>query len=283
MEQKAIKTAIIGVGRWGKNVARELGSASELVYFASKESDTAVAGAKRASVEEICADSSIEAVAIATPITTHAEIVRKVLEAGKHVLCEKPLAETSVQARELVERAEKDNLVLATGYVFVYHPAYHELKLRVQGKAIKRVECVWRKYGTFTESIEMNLLTHHLSLAYDMLGLPKAAALVYREGSEAAGDRIEARLSYPSCEFTSEIDRLSQEKTHTVKVTLEDGEIFIWDGPRLYRGEEILLDSADTPLRREIEAFFDAIRGGPIPATGGDFGVHVLEIHEMLK
>ena len=253
------------------------------MYFASKESDAEVPNAKRATVEEICADSTIEAIAIATPINTHAEIVRKVLESGKHVLCEKPLAETSQKAHELVDIAKKNNLVLATGYVFLYHPVYRELKIRARGKAIARVACVWKKYGTFNEAIEMNLLTHHLSLAYDLLGMPGAASLVHREGSEAAGNSIETTLTYPSGVFISDIDRLSQEKVHTITVTLENGEMLVWDGARLTRGEELLFESTDTPLQKEIEEFLDAIKGSSLPPTGGDFGARVLEIHEMLR
>lgn len=283
MEQKRLKTAMIGVGRWGTNVARELGAASELVYFASKESGADLPGAKRASVEEICADSAIEAVAIATPIATHAEIVRKVLESGKHVLCEKPLAETSAEAHALAQLAHDKGLTLMTGYVFLYHPVYQELKRFMQGTTPTRVECVWKKYGTFTESIEMNLLTHHLSLACDLLGIPEAAAITKREAGETACDRIEARLSYKEREFVSTIDRLSQEKTHAVTATFEGGSTLTWNDTKLFRNEELIFESADTPLALEIRAFLDASAGGATPLTAGDFGARVLEIHEMLQ
>ncbi|OGG57009.1 hypothetical protein A3D71_00530 [Candidatus Kaiserbacteria bacterium RIFCSPHIGHO2_02_FULL_55_20] len=283
MEQKRLKTAIIGVGRWGKNVAREFDAASELVYFASKTSDPALPHARRATVEEICADQAIEAVAIATPVPTHAEIVRKALEAGKHVFCEKPLTETSAEAHALAQLAAEKNRILMTGYVFLYHPVYDQLKILVRDKAIKRVECVWRKYGAFTDSIENALLTHHLSIAYDLLGMPDAGSLLYREGSPRSGDHIEIRLEYPSCQFVSEIDRLSQEKTHTIAVTLEDGKILTWDDTQLRRGEELLFEGAGTSLAQEIKVFLEAAGGGMAPRTGGDFGARVLEIHEMLK
>ncbi|OGG64030.1 hypothetical protein A3C18_01405 [Candidatus Kaiserbacteria bacterium RIFCSPHIGHO2_02_FULL_54_11b] len=274
---------MIGVGGWGKDVAHELSAVSELVYFASKENNAEVPNAKRATVEEICADPTVEAVAIATPIATHAEIVRKVLESGKHVLCEKPLAENSKDAYALVELAGEKNLILATDYIFLYHPAYRELKIRARGKTITRVACVWRGYGTFDESIEMNSLAYHLSLAYDLLGMPETASIVRREGSEAAGDNIETTLTYPSGIFISDIDRLSQEKMHTTTVTFESGEILTWDGTRLTRGEELILESTDAPLQKEIGEFLDAVKGGPLPPTAGDFGARVLEIHEMLQ
>ena len=283
MEQKRLKTALIGVGRWGKNVARELGAASELVYFASKESDAGVPGAKRATVEEICADSAIEAVAIATPITTHEVLVRKVLESGKHVLCEKPLAETSADAHALAQLAHDKKLTLMTGYVFLYHPVYQELKRFMQGTTPTRMECVWKKYGTFTESIEMNLLTHHLSLACDLLGIPEAAAITRREAGETACDHIETHLSYKEREFVSNIDRMSQEKSHTVTATFDGGSTLTWNDTKLYRNEEVIFESTDTPLALEIQTFLGAVTGGAVPLTAGDFGARVLEIHEMLQ
>ena len=184
MEQKRLKTAIIGVGRWGTNVAHELAIQSDLVYFASKESDTAVPSAKRATVEEICADPSIEAVAIATPIATHEELVRKVLETGKHVLCEKPLAETSATAYELSNLAKAKKTMLVTGYVYIYHPVYQELKKKLAGQQISRIEFVWKKYGTFQEAIELNLLTHHLAIALDILGKPTNGVVTRREAGK---------------------------------------------------------------------------------------------------
>lgn len=285
-----IKTAIIGVGRWGKNVARELASASDLVAYASQSSpdnetwaQENVPHAKKQGVGEISSESDINAVAVATPISTHADIVETFLTVGKHVLCEKPLAETASQARALVALAEKQNRILMTGYVFIYHPVYQEMKRLLAGKTLKRVECIWKKYGTFTEWIEMNLLTHHLSLACDLLGKPESASVTKREGGETKCDRVEVTLSYKDCEFTSKIDRLSKEKVHTVTITLEDDTTFTWDDTKLYKGKEVIFESTETALAEEIRVFLDAVRGGDTPPTAGDFGVCVLDIHEMLR
>lgn len=271
-------------------MARELASASDLVAYASQSSadnetwaQENIPHAKKQEVGEISAESDIDAVAVATPIATHADMTETFLMAGKHVLCEKPLAETASQARALVALAEKQNRILMTGYVFIYHPVYQELKRLLEGKTLKRVECIWKKYGTFTEWIEMNLLTHHLSLACDLLGTPETASVTKREGGETKCDRVEVILSYKNCEFTSNIDRLSKETVHTVTMTLEDDTTLMWNGTRLYKGDEIIFESSKTALAEEIRVFLDAVRGGETPPTAGDFGARVLEIHEMLK
>jgi predicted dehydrogenase len=283
MEQKRLKTALIGVGRWGTNIARELDTASELVYFASKQSNPSLPHAQRASVEEICADPSIDAVAIATPVPTHANIIRTVLEAGKHVLCEKPLTETSVEAHALAQLASEKGRVLMTGYTLLYSPAYQEFKHLLQEKKPVRIECIRKKYGTFTDTIENALLTHYLSIAYDLLGTPTTASVAKREAVETACDRIEVYLTYEKCQFASSIDRASKEEAHTVTATFEDGTSIAWSDTKIFKNGEVLFESLVTPLAEEIRIFLEAGAGGAAPLTGGDFGAHVLEIHEMLK
>lgn len=288
MEQKQLKTAIIGVGKWGKNVAKELAQQSTLVAYASNSTGMdelwmaeAMPDAKRLSVDEICAREDIQAVSVATPIKTHAEIVRKLLTAGKHVLCEKSLTVSAKEGYELSTLAKEKNLLLMTGYVYLYHPAYQELKKDIAGKKISRIEFNWKKYGSFVESIEMNLLTHHFSILLDLLGMPTAIEVTRREKGESACDVLDTTILYPNCEIFSHIDRMSKERTHTMTVHA-DGKKFIWEGAQL-RDENGIFESRDTPLALEVAAFLRAVAGGALPLTAGDFGARVLEIHEMVR
>ncbi len=288
MEQKAIKTAIIGVGRWGKNVAKELEEQSTLVAYASSATGVDEAWmaevmphAKRLTVDEMCARNDIEAVAVATPIATHADIVRALLSAGKHVLCEKPLAEDSKTAFGLAALAGKNNLGLMTGYVYLYHPAYQKMKAELAGKKISRIDFYWKKYGSFIETIEMNLLTHHFAVLLDLVGMPSAISITRREKGESACDVLDTTILYPSCEVFSHIDRMSKERIHTMTVHA-DGEEFVWEGAQL-RDAHGIFESRDTPLAVEVEAFLNMVQGKGATLTAGDFGARVLEIHEMSR
>lgn len=288
MVEKRVTTAIIGIGRWGKNVARELHEQSNLVAYASRGEgrDEAwmaevLSDAKRLTIEEICARKDIEAVSVATPIATHADIVRSLLSAGKHVLCEKPLAEDAKTAHELSALADSKKLSLVTGYVYLYHPAYQELKKDVAGKKISKIEFNWKKYGSFIETIEMNLLTHHLAIILDLLGKPSRISVTRRETGESACDVLDTEMSFPSCEVFSHIDRMSKERLHTMTVSAE-GKTFVWEGAQL-RDEHGIFESRDTPLALEVGAFLNSVLGGRTPQTAGDFGARVLEIHEMLQ
>ncbi|MEL5991509.1 Gfo/Idh/MocA family protein [Microbacterium phosphatis] len=124
--------AVIGAGYWGPNLARNLrGSADwELAAICDLDRDRAarvaesVGGAPvMTDVDEVLADPLIDAVAIATPARTHHALVTRALEAGKHVLVEKPLAADRASGIEMVELARDRGLVLMTDHTYCYTPA----------------------------------------------------------------------------------------------------------------------------------------------------------------
>ena len=292
-----LPTALIGVGRWGRNIATQLHASSAFTAYASRPGAGPnawmaehVGGARHATVEEICADPAICAVAVATPMATHARLARRLLEAGKHVFVEKPLAPTSAEASDLAALAAARGLVLATGYQFLFHPVYAELKRRIDAHALRRATFTWRKYGTFGEPIESNLLTHHLALALDLLGPPRSGSVRCLGRVESDCDAIEAQLIYPNAEVTSLIDRGSRVRSHTMSFDLEDGSAFVWTGARLLfleepEGEpEAIFHSEEMPLTIEIARFVEAAAGhGTALPTAGDFGARVLRVQDMLK
>ena len=297
MLKEPIKTAVIGIGSWGKQIARELTTTTELTGYVSTGSEDNVSwaaenlpGVPLLTLKEVCADKSIQAVAIATPIKTHAEIADQLLKAKKHIFIEKPTAVTSHEARSLAEKAAGDSLILVTGYVFLYSPVYRELK-RLIGKArIQKVLCTWNKYGTFTEPIELNLLTHHLAIALNLLGKP--CTITARRTSFHKGEcnNIVTTLSYTGSTFLSSIDRASKDRLHTVEVLLDDGTSFLWDDTVLLKrqaGQETyvsIYENSEKPLGLELRSFVEAVQGEKayLPSRG-EFGIEILEMLEQIR
>jgi predicted dehydrogenase len=132
-----LRIAVIGAGYWGPNLVRNFRASArwELVAIcdldvgraerlAANDSRVRVYG----SITSLLADGDVDAVAIATPAATHHEIARAALAAGKHVLVEKPLADTSGRGRSMVEDAQERSLVLMTDHTYCYTPAV--LKMR---------------------------------------------------------------------------------------------------------------------------------------------------------
>ena len=130
-----IRIGHAGLGYWGPNLARNFGALADLRWLCDLSPDLLAAAAKAhpqarttADFEELLADPELDAVVIATPVVTHYELAKQALMAGKHVFVEKPQAQSSAEAEELLTIAEERNLVLMPGYLLLYHPAVSKLK-----------------------------------------------------------------------------------------------------------------------------------------------------------
>ena len=281
-------SAVIGIGHWGKNIVRELSSLTNLSSYAAKGNPETVAWmnthashVKHKTLLEIAEDADITTVFIATPIATHADIASQMLDAGKHVFVEKPLAENVSGAEKLVTLAHIKQCSLMTGYLLLYHPIYQELKKQIAGQPISRVECVWEKYGSFGESIELNLLTHHLALAYDLLGVPHAGHYTKRDAYTTACDIIETELMYKDCVVESRINRVSNTKMHRITVEVPQA-VYCWDNTTLTKNGELVLQNFTQPLALELAAFLASVVHHTQAPSSGGFGARVLQIHELL-
>ena len=123
--------AVVGLGYWGPNLVRNLNDlpGANLRWVCDVEEPKLAKMRSRypalmttPSFEEVLADPEVEAVAIATPVSTHAPLATAAMEAGKHVFVEKPLAASSQEATALVDLAQERELTLMPGHTFLYSP-----------------------------------------------------------------------------------------------------------------------------------------------------------------
>jgi predicted dehydrogenase len=130
-ETGAVSFAVVGLGYWGPNLVRvlnELGNTEVIAVF-DVRTDSCSEIVKRypsvraaRSYDELLQDDAIEAVAIATPVSTHFDLAAAALRAGKHVFVEKPLAGSTEEAVELIELARTEDRTLMPGHTFLYSP-----------------------------------------------------------------------------------------------------------------------------------------------------------------
>jgi predicted dehydrogenase len=129
---RRLRIAVVGCGYWGPKVIRAAASLPEVEIAALVDRETSLAtnvqrhfpAARTAtSLSEALADDSIDAVIVATNPATHVEVASEALEAGKHVLVEKPLALTAADCRKLGEHARDAGLILMVGHTFLFSPA----------------------------------------------------------------------------------------------------------------------------------------------------------------
>src|SRR6478672_525209 len=144
------RLAQVGLGQWGKNLARNFDRLAELVWLCDVDDERRAEAAQSypsaqvtASFDDILADESVEAVVVATPVPTHFELARRVLEAGKHVFVEKPPAMRGAEMEELCELAEERGLVLMPGHLLLYHPGVQKLKELIDAGELGDVLCVY--------------------------------------------------------------------------------------------------------------------------------------------
>jgi predicted dehydrogenase len=132
-----IRIAIIGYGYWGPNLARAVAETDTATVAAIADFSAPArerAGRRHPSAklvedwQDAVRDPTVDAVLIATPVHTHYEIALSALCAGKHVLVEKPMAETPEQAARLVEEAARRGLVLMVDHTFVYTGAVQTIR-----------------------------------------------------------------------------------------------------------------------------------------------------------
>ena len=128
-----MKIALIGCGYWGKNYVKTLQNNAylELKYVFDINNPSITLPQNiifTQNLNDILNDSEVEGVIIAIPTKKIFEVAKKCLEAGKNVLMEKPMTDSSQKANELIEIANRNNRILMIGHIFVYHPAIKKLK-----------------------------------------------------------------------------------------------------------------------------------------------------------
>jgi predicted dehydrogenase len=178
----ATRVAVAGLGLWGSNLARNFNELAGLAWVCDTDESRLAAAAARypaarasASFDDLLADEVVEAVVVATPVPTHADLARRALAAGKHVFVEKPLALAADEAEELVALAEERGLVLMPGHLLLYHPGVAKLKEIVDSGELGEVLYVYgnrQNFGTIRpdENALWSLGAHDLSLILHLLG-----------------------------------------------------------------------------------------------------------------
>ena len=129
--------AVVGLGYWGPNLARNVASLPEgrLHTLCDLQEDRLGRMAAqypeartRSDFASVLADEEVDAVIVASPANTHFDLASRALQAGKHVMVEKPLAQTDVECRKLISLADERRLVLMVGHVFLYNAAVRKVK-----------------------------------------------------------------------------------------------------------------------------------------------------------
>ena len=166
-----ISLGVIGYGYWGPNLVRNLnetpGARVAWVTDLNLQRTAAAAGRYPAiqvsgDYRDMLRDPKVDAVAIATPVSTHFDLALAALRAGKHVLLEKPMASSTEQAARLIEEAEARRLTLMVDHTFVFTPAVQKMRELQQSGELGDL------YYYDSVRINLGLFQHDVNVLWDL-------------------------------------------------------------------------------------------------------------------
>jgi predicted dehydrogenase len=323
-QTSSVGLAVVGLGYWGPNLLRnawEIDGTS--VRWACDRDPGALARVTERypsvqvsdDLDTVLADDSVDAVVLATPVSTHFELARRALRAGKHVFVEKPLAEHSEQCDELIDVATASDLVLMPGHTFLYSPPVRKVKELLLAGEVGELF-----FGTFSRvnlgihqsdvSVVRDLAPHDFSILLYWLGDPTFVRAVGRD-SVGSGqlDVAFIDLGMPNGALIHlELSWLAPTKLRRT-VLVGSGKMVVYEdtsGEQVrvfdrgvdfiepqsfgeyqlsYRAGDVLTPrlDAEEPLRGELSDFVGAIREGRQPVSNMTLGRKVVELIEAAE
>ena len=174
---QTLNVAVAGVGALGRHHARILAGLDGVRLVAVADRD--IGAAAKIAAEHGCravADiaeclSEVDAVSVATPTFTHREVADRCVAAGRHLLVEKPLSSSVIEAEGIAARAANAGVVLAVGHVERFNPAYEEVAVRVPSPRYARFERVSPfSFRSVDVGVVHDLMIHDLELATHLFG-----------------------------------------------------------------------------------------------------------------
>jgi predicted dehydrogenase len=177
-ELNLFNISVIGYGYWGPNLVRNFSSVPGVQVKTVADLDTACLDRVKqlnpaievtTDFKVVMSDPEIDAVAIATPVSTHYDLALQALRAGKHVFVEKPLTENAEQAEHLIDEADKRGLVLHVDHTFIYTGAVRKMRELVVGGEIGEVyyyDSIRVNLGLFQSDVNVmwDLAVHDLAI-----------------------------------------------------------------------------------------------------------------------
>lgn len=317
-----IKIGLIGYGYWGPNLARNFNNNPELELSAICDfsADRLEAASKLypqidvvKDAEEIFKDTTLDAIGVATPVSTHFELAKKALLADKHVWLEKPMTEKVEQGEELIELAQKKNKVLLVDHTFVYTGAVRKIKEIVEKGELGDLiyyDSTRVNLGLFQQDVDViwDLAPHDISIMDYLMPFKKLS--VSATGSHYYGNGVipkalltiymeDNRIAHINVSWVSPVKIRQTLIGGTSKMILYDDnqpseKIKIYDkGVDLYETKEKLyhlkvqyrvgdmyapkIDDHEA-LAFETRHFADCLLNGKEPLTNGTAGLEVVKV-----
>src|SRR3954453_6829881 len=320
-----VRAAVVGLGYWGPNLVRNLYELEgvELAAGCDMNPKSLEAIGRRypavkliSNYEDLLADDSIDAIALATPVSTHHPLAMAALRAGKHVFIEKPFAASTQEAIELIEAADGRNPPVMPGHTFLYSPPVQKIKSLIDSGELGDI------YFISTSRVNLGLHQSDVSVAWDLgphdfsillhwLGETPGTASALSRGCviPSIADVAFITMGFPSGTVAhvelswlapSKLRRTTIVGSHKMVVYDDTSSepVRVFDSGAVlptpetfgeykltYRTGDIVsprIEGAE-PLYREMDDFRSAIVNGTTPASSRELGLEVVRIIEAVE
>jgi len=321
-----IRMGVIGCGYWGPNLIRNFRNNPEVELVAMADLDPQrleQVGALYPSIKrstdyhEIIADKSIDAVVVATPVSSHYPLGMEALEAGKHLFVEKPMAASAEECRKLNETADANGLVIMVGHTFLFAPAVRKIRtLMEEGELgdIYYVSITRVNLGIFQKDVNVvwDLAPHDVAMLNYLFGAnPKVVSATgrsYVQVDKGIEDVAFLTLEYPGRQIAhihvswldpNKIRQMTfvgsrkmlvyNDTSPTEKIKIYDKGVEIQPHYDSFGEFQLTLRSGDIfaprvdmvePLKVEAQHFVDVIKGDAEAVSSGRHGLEVVEVLE---
>lgn len=325
----SIGVVVVGYGYWGVNLTRNVVGASTTDLIGVVDPSTerlALAFGNHpgittwSSLDDALTDRRVDAVVIATPASSHVELALQALEAGRDILVEKPLAETSADARKINDLACDEGRILMVGHTFLYSPAVHRLKQLVDEGELGTVQYLYSQrlsLGRIRRDCNAlwNFAPHDVSIMLHLIDEPVVE--VTAKGFAFIDPEVED-VCFASLTFESgvganiHVSWIDPRKTRLMTVVgdekmaiyndvsvdqplwvvdsgvARDSDLGVFESLGDFqwrtRSGDILIPRIEMsePLHNEIEAFGVACLERSTPATDGSHGIEVVKVLEAM-
>jgi predicted dehydrogenase len=319
-----LKIGVIGYGYWGPNVVRNFYNANDATVVCVCDMNPKALQRVRRSYAtmavttnpaEVLTNPGIDAVAIVTPISHHFSLAKKALENGKHIFVEKPFTATSAQAQELIELADRNNLLIMVDHTFLFNGAVRKIREVMEDGTLGNLyyyDSTRVNLGLFQHdaNVVWDLAPHDLSIIdYLIESGPEAIVATGEKHVNGTEDMAFITMYFPNKVIAHlNVNWLSPVK---VRTTLIGGEkkMLVWNDLeadekiKIYdKGVERANDNSGYELRvsyragdlwvprveqvealaRETQYFVDCVLNGEAPFNDGKAGLRVIEMLEAI-
>ncbi len=313
--------AVVGLGYWGPNLARNFDAVADLRWCvdASDEMRAKYEPVFRrakftASLDDVLADDETDAVVLATPVPTHADLAVRVLEAGKHCFVEKPLATTVADAERAVAAAQAAGKVLMVGHLLEYHPGVTKLKEIADSGDLGDIFYIYGNRLNLgkirsDENALWSLGAHDVSVILHLAGeepyefeargesyvRPPVEDVVFAYLRFPSGLAAHLHLSWLDPHKERRFTVVGSKRMATFDDMASEQKVVIYDkgfdqdvrsyGEWIARSGDITSPSLPStePLRLEVQHFLDCVASGEAPRSDGHSGLRVVRVLEALQ